>query len=283
MANIKKLDPGASPLHYFGAELRWWRERAGLLLDDLGKRVFLTGSMIGQIETAAKVPRDDLVPRLDEAVGADGALIRAWEPAKRCRLPIWYQPVAQLEASAREIRLFQSQLVHGLFQTESYARAVLGVSHQGDALEALLEARMERQHILERKEAPHLWLVLDESVLCREVGGKQVMKEQLHRLLDLQETAGVQVQVLPFGLGEHTGLSGSFELFLRDDQADVAYLEDYEGGDSTADPDQFRNLARRYDLLRADALSPRETATLIARVLKERYDDHRKLVPRPVA
>lgn len=282
MANIKRLDPGASPLHFFGSELRWWRERAELTLEQLGRKVFLTGSMVGQFETAAKVPKDEHVPRLDGAVGADGALARAWELAKRYRLPSWYRPVAELEASAREIRVWQAQLVHGLLQTEAYARAVLSISHQDD-LDALVEARLDRQRILEREDPPVLWLVLDEAVLYREIGGREVMRKQLARLLDYGDTDEVQIQVLPFSAGVHTGLSGSFNLFLSDDQADSVYSEDYEGGYGTVNAQDFKARSLRYDLLRADALSPRDTARLIARVLEERYEDHRKLGPRPVA
>ncbi|MEV6649795.1 helix-turn-helix transcriptional regulator [Streptomyces sp. NPDC051219] len=282
MANIKALDPGASPLHYFGAELRRLRDSAGLTLEQLGKIVFLTGSMIGQIETATKTPKDEHIPRLDAALGADGALVRVWELAKRSRLPGWYQRIAAMEATCTKICVFQAQLVHGLLQTEGYARAVLGVVRQND-LDSKVEARLDRQRILKRGDPPLLWVVLDEAVLRREIGGREVMRNQLVRLLDYRDTDEVQIQVLPFAAGVHTGLMGSFEMFHFEDQADVAYMEGYEEGWATANPREVKARSLRYDLLRASALSPGESAELIARVMEERYEQHLEPGPRPVA
>jgi len=272
VTHIRRLDPGASPLHYFGAELRRFRETAGLTLDQLGKIVYLTGSMIGQIETAAKTPKDDHIPRLDAALGADGALVRLWELARRSRLPGWYQRIAQMEAEADKILVFQAQLVHGLLQTEAYARAVLGVMRQKNKdLDSLAEARMDRQRILAREDPPLLWMVLDEAVLYREIGGRAVMRGQLERLLGYRDVDEVQLQVLPFGAGAHTGLKGSFTIFSFRDQADVAYMEGYEDGWATANPKEVKGRSLRYDLLRASALSPEDSADLIARVMEERY------------
>lgn len=282
MPNIKELDPGASPLHYFGAELRRLREKAGLTLAQLGSIVYLTGSMIGQIETATKTPKEEHVSRFDLAVGADGALIRLWELVKRHRLPGWYQQIAEMERSAREIRVFHTQLVHGLLQTAGYARAVLSVMRQGD-LEGKVEARLDRQQVLARSRPPLLWVVLSEAVIHQEVGGKAVMREQLAHLLDCQLTDEVQVQVLPFSAGAHTGLSGSFTLFSFEDQADAAYSEDYEGGNVSINPQEVRARSLRYDLLRANALPPGESAELIARVMEDRYEHRSECGPHPVA
>ncbi|WP_030614729.1 helix-turn-helix domain-containing protein [Streptomyces sclerotialus] len=271
MANIKCLDPGASPLHFFGAEVRRLREQAGLTLAQLGEIVYLTGSMIGQIETAAKTPKDEHIPRIDTALGADGALVRLWEMAKRQRLPSWYQRIAHLEATASEIRVFQAQLVHGLLQTPHYARAVLRVSAHDD-LDAAVEARMDRQCILWRDEPPFLWVVLDEAALYREVGGPQVMAGQLAHLLDFQGTSNVDIQVLPFRAGAHAGMKGSFILYSFDDQSDVAYMEGYEEAWATVNRKDVKERSRRYDRLRASALSPMDSAELIARVMEERYE-----------
>jgi transcriptional regulator with XRE-family HTH domain len=282
VANIKRLDPGASPLHYFGAELRRLREAAGLTLEQLGSIVYLTGSMIGQIETAARTPKDEHVPRLDAALGADGALTRAWELAKRHRLPDWYRRIADMEATATQIRAFQAQLVHGLLQTEDYARAVLDVTPKED-LEAQVDARLSRQRLLEHDRPPLLWVVLDEAVLHRRVGGRRVMRNQLARLLDYQRVEHVQIQVLPFDAGEHTGLPGSFNLYSFEDQADVAYTEAYDEGWANAYPPDVKARSFRYDLLRATALSPRDSAVLIARVMEERYADDPEHEPPSVA
>lgn len=283
MANIKRLDPGASPLHYFGAELRRLREVSGLTLEQLGGIVYLTGSMLGQIETATKTPKNEHVPRLDAALGADGALTRAWELAKRHRLPDWLARIAEMEESATQICVFQTQLVPGLLQTDGYARAVLGVMWRDD-LEAQVEARLRRQDLLSRKGGrPLLWVILDEAVLHRRIGSRRVMRKQLAHLLAFDRTNRVQIQVLPFDAGAHTGLSGSFNLYTFEDQADVAFSDTYEDGWATANPTDVTARSLRYDLLRATALSPTDSASLIARVMEERYGDDSEQAPPPVA
>ncbi|GEB53493.1 helix-turn-helix domain-containing protein [Streptomyces cacaoi] len=270
MANIKKLDPGASPLHYFGAELRWWRERAGLTLEQVGTRVYLTGSQIGQFETAVKVPRDEHVPRLDQVVGAGGALIRAWELAKRQPLPPKLRQIAEIESSASQILAFEPQLVPGLVQTEQYARAVLGVVRRQN-LDVRVAGRMARQRMLEWEEAPLLWVVLCEAALHQEVGGPEVMRTQLVRLLSYRHSERVHVQVLPFRAGAHAGVMGNFSLYLYEDRPTVAYVETYGRADASVDPLGVRDYSYRYDLLRAAALSIENSAELITRVMEERY------------
>ncbi|NGO67919.1 helix-turn-helix domain-containing protein [Streptomyces boncukensis] len=270
MANRKKLDPGASPLHYFGAELRWWRERAGLTLDGLGARVFVTGSLIGQFETAVKVPTDEHVPRLDEAVGASGALMRAWELVRRQPLPYRLRKVAELESTAKKILVFQPQIVHGLLQTEDYARALLGVLGQKN-LEAHVSARMARQRLLDWDEPPLLWAVIGEGVLYQEVGGRHAMRSQLARLSSYRAAPHVQIQVLPFRCGAHVGTTGAFNLYVRENQPTVAYSETYSQVAATVNPRDVEEQVHRYDLLRASALSPEDSAELISRVMEERY------------
>ncbi|MER7410430.1 helix-turn-helix domain-containing protein [Streptomyces cacaoi] len=270
MANIKKLDPGASPLHYFGAELRWWRERAGLTLEQVGTRVYLTGSQIGQFETAVKVPRDEHVPRLDQVVGAGGALCRAWRLAQRQPLPQRLQQIAKIESAAQTIRVFQPQLVHGLLQTADYAAAVLGAM-DGSALEGQVTARLARQRLLDWDEAPLLWVILGEGVLYQEVGGREAMRTQLAQLLSYRDHSRVIIQVLPFRAGAHAGMIGEINLYTYEDQPTLAYTESYGKVDAVVDSQVVAEQAHRYDLLRASSLSVGDSAELISRVMEERY------------
>ncbi|MBR7676450.1 helix-turn-helix domain-containing protein [Streptomyces daliensis] len=282
MANVKELDPGASPLHYFGAELRRLRDEAGLTLAQLGSVLYCTGSLIGQIETAAKTPTLDFVQRVDVALGADGALLRLWDLVKRSRLPYKQRRVAEFEESANQILTYQPQVVHGLLQTKAYAREVLcALSH--DDLDAKMAGRLERQRILERAAPPLLWVVLGEAVLHHEVGGQETMRTQLLRLLQYRHVGQVNIQVLPFRLGVHAGLNGAFTLFSYEDQPNVAYAESYEGVEATVDPQEFRARSLRYDHLRAAALSPADSAELIARVMEERYERGSRSAEWPMA
>lgn len=171
MVNVRDLDPSASPLDYYGSELRRLREDARLNQAQLGTSLFCTASLIGQIETAKKVPTRDFSNRVDAALGTDGVFARLVGLVLRSQLPSWFQAYAEMEARAEYISSYQAQLVYGLLQTEEYARAVLGV-WKGDDLDVKVAARMERQRILVRENPPLMWVVMSEAVLHQEVGGR---------------------------------------------------------------------------------------------------------------
>ncbi|WP_274562707.1 helix-turn-helix domain-containing protein [Streptomyces spiramyceticus] len=282
MVNIRDLDPSASPLDYYGSELRRLRDEAGLLQGQLGSIIFCTGSLIGQVETAKKVPTRDFSERLDAALGTGGTFSRLVGLVLRSQLPHWFQPYAEMEAKATYISTYQAQLVYGLLQTEAYARAVLG-ARTGDNLDARTAARMERQRILDRDYPPLMWVVLSEAVLHQEIGGREVMRSQLIHLLSLQGREWVKVQILPFEVGAHAGLMGSFNILRFEDDPDLVYTEDFVQGHMTANPSAIREGSLRYDHLQAAALSVEDSAALIARVMEERYGDQPEPDGRTVA
>ncbi|MFF8260423.1 Scr1 family TA system antitoxin-like transcriptional regulator [Streptomyces virginiae] len=270
MVGVRDLDPSASPLDYYGSELRRLREDAGLNQAQLGSIVFCTGSLIGQVETTRRVPTRDFSERVDAALGTGGVFSRLVGLVLRSQLPTWFQAYAEMEARAVYISTYQAQLVYGLLQTEEYARAVLGVRSEED-LDAKVAARMERQRILDRENPPLMWVVLSEAVLHQEIGGRDVMRNQLAHLLDLRRREWVRVQVLPFEAGAHAGQMGSFTVLRFDDDPDIVYTEDFVQGHMTANPQALREGSLRYDHLQATALSLEDSAGLIARVLEERY------------
>ncbi|MFF5014346.1 Scr1 family TA system antitoxin-like transcriptional regulator [Streptomyces sp. NPDC001165] len=272
MANIRELDPAASPLDYFGSELRRKREAAGLTQKELGAIVFCTGSLIGQVETTLKVPTREFAERVDAALMTDGFFSRLLGLVLRSQLPSWFQPYAEMEAKAAYISTYQCQLVYGLLQTEAYAQAVLSVEHT-DKLDEMVAARMERQRILRREQPPVVWVVLDEAALYREIGGREVMREQLAHLLGIFGKPWMELQVLPFSVGQHAGMMGSFNVLRFEDHLDLHYSESYDSGHMTANPQVIRERSVGYARLQAEALSPRESASLIARVMEERYGE----------
>ncbi|MFJ8572548.1 helix-turn-helix domain-containing protein [[Kitasatospora] papulosa] len=282
MANVQSLDPSASPLDYYGWELRRQREAHGLRQGQLGEIIFCTGSLIGQIETTKKVPTRDFSERLDAALGTDGVFSRLVGLVLRSQLPTWFQQYADMEAKATYISTYQAQLVYGLLQTEEYARAVL-LTGMPDDLEGLLAARLERQRILEREQPPLAWAILDEAVLHRPIGGREVMRNQLARLLEFTRHRWMRIQVLPFMAGEHSSLAGSFNALRFDNDPDLVYTEDLISGHMTAAPETVREAARRYAHLQAAALSIEDSAALIARVMEERYGDRSEPDERKVA
>ncbi|MFF3754116.1 helix-turn-helix domain-containing protein [Streptomyces sp. NPDC002018] len=272
MKNTRDLDPSASPLDYYGGELRRLREAAGLNQRQLGEIVYCTGSLIGQIETTHKLPTRQFSEAIDAALGTGGTFTRLLPLVLRSQLPSWFQQYAHMEAGATDISTFQAQLVYGLLQTEEYARAVLGAVAK-DNLEELVAARMNRKQVLKRKSPPLVWVVLDEAVLLRPIGGRKVMRRQLAHLLSFKDTKWIQIQILPLTAEEHSGLMGSFNVLRFDDDPDITYSEDYETAHATADPQAVRDRSLRYHHLQAAALSVKDSAELIARVMEERYEE----------
>ncbi|MFD6174641.1 helix-turn-helix domain-containing protein [Streptomyces coeruleorubidus] len=272
MPNIRRLDPTASPLDYFGSELRRYRESAGLSQKELGDCIFCTGSLVGQIETAHKVPTREFAERADAALMTDGCFSRLVGLVLRSQLPTWFQAYAEMEAKATYISTYQAQLVYGLLQTPEYARAVLATG-MPDNLDDMVAARMERQRILKREQPPLTLVVLDEAALHRPIGSREIMRNQLAHLLSFRDQRWVNIQLLPFGAGEHASLVGSFNALRFDDDPEIVYTEDMISGHMTANPDTVREAARRYASLQAAALSVRDSAALIARVMEERYGE----------
>ncbi|MET9731690.1 helix-turn-helix transcriptional regulator [Streptomyces sp. NPDC006458] len=270
MTHINVLDPGASPLDYYGFELRRHREAAGLTQRQLGEIVSYTGSLIGQIETARKVPTPEFSERVDVALGTGGLLSRLVDLVLRSQLPVWFQQVAELERRAVEICTFHTHLVHGLLQTEAYARAVLGALDQ-TLLDDRTAARLSRQRIFEKEAPPVFWAVINEGALLPRLGGSKVMRDQLAGLLSFEENPLINVQILPHEAGVHAGLQGSFDLFRFVSDPAIVYTEGYGSGHPTANPDTVKDCSLRYDHLRAAALSLKDSAELIRRVMEERY------------
>ncbi|MFD5055556.1 helix-turn-helix domain-containing protein [Streptomyces tendae] len=269
MANIQSLDPTASPLDYYGWELRRQREAHGLKQGQLGDIIFCTGSLVGQIETTKKVPTRDFSERVDAALGTDGLFSRLIGLVLRSQLPTWFQPYAEMEAKAAYISTYQAQLVYGLLQTEEYARAVLGV--EGGNVDEMVAARLERQRILQRDQPPALWVILDEAALLREIGGPDVMRGQLAHLLGFAAAPWVQIQVLPLAAGQHAGMMGTFTLLRFDADPDLFYKDGYDCGHMTANPDVIKERSFGYARLQASAFAPEDSARLITRVMEERY------------
>ncbi|MGW1355985.1 helix-turn-helix domain-containing protein [Streptomyces chartreusis] len=282
MTHINTLDPGASPLDYYGFELRRYREEAGLTQKKLGDIVYCTGSLVGQIETARKLPTLPFSERADIALGTGGLLSRLHELVMRSQLPAWFQQVAELESRAIEISTFHTHLVHGLLQTKAYARAVLGAVDQTD-LEDRTSVRLARQRIFEKAEPPVFWAIITEAVLYQEIGGSEAMREQLAKLLSVESDPRINIQVLPFSVGTHAGLQGSFDLFRFPGDPAIVYTEGYGSGHPTANPDTVRDCSLRYDHLQAAALSLKDSAELIRRVMEERYGEQRDSGGDPVA
>ncbi|MEU3981689.1 helix-turn-helix transcriptional regulator [Streptomyces sp. NPDC026672] len=272
MTNVNALDPSASPLDYYGFELRRLREAAGLTQRQLGDILSYTGSLIGQIETARKLPTAEFSQRADAALETGGLLSRLVDLVMKSQLPAWFQQIGELESRATEICAYQSFMVLGLLQTKAYATAVFGALHH-DNLEDRTAVRLARGRIFKKSDPPTFWAVLSEAALYLEIGGRRVMREQLAHLASFEHNPGINIQVLPFSAGAHAALPGSFDLFRFTNDPTVFYKEGYGGGYTTANPDIVRDCSLRYDFLQAAALSIKDSAELMRHVMEDRYGE----------
>ncbi|MFF4406014.1 Scr1 family TA system antitoxin-like transcriptional regulator [Streptomyces sp. NPDC001404] len=268
---VDPTEPAVSPLAHFGTEVRLERERLGLSREELGKAAHCGYSLVAKIEAGQRVPSIDFAETCDQVFPhAHGRFERLCTLVLRFAFPPWFRKYVELEEVATHIRMFQCQVVPGLVQTEEYARAIMATGRVQNA-EDLVTARMARQRILRREKPPRVWIVLDEDVLRRVVGGKHVMKGQLERLRDVAGTPPHVVQVIPDDGRPYHGWSGPFGLLSFSEGSDVVRVEGFPREYLVGDQQDVAVASDAFDLLMATALSPDESAALINSVLKERY------------
>jgi transcriptional regulator with XRE-family HTH domain len=265
-----------------GMELRRLREAAGLTIDQVADRLECSDSKISRIETAhvGVTPRDvrDMLELYGVAGEQRDQLVQI---AREARQRGWWHAYGDtkestyvgLEVAAASIRSFQAQVVPGLFQTTDYARAVIRAINPNlrpEEVERQLALRMARQPIL-TEDPPELWVVIDEAVLCRSVGERGVMAEQLHHLTEVAELSTVTLQVLPFSAGEHAGMDGAFSILSFPEPADpeVVYLEHATSDLFLERAEDVRRYTLLFDHLRAAALRPGDSTAVISRMLKD--------------
>jgi hypothetical protein len=198
-----------------------------------------------------------------------------WWKGMSGSLPAGFSVHLELESAAQAIRSYEVQFAPGLWQTEDYARAVLSArsaTSTPEQIERQVTIRMRRHQILDRTSPPppEIWAVLDEAVIRRVVGGRDVMRAQLARLRDISENTIVTLQVLPFSAGAHMAAYGSFSLFDPSDPAfPVTASTDRPGGTLIEDdPSDISQYTVIFDHLRATSLNPAESRSLIGEAMR---------------
>jgi transcriptional regulator with XRE-family HTH domain len=263
-----------------GAELRRIREAAGLRMEDAAAALDCARSRISHIETgrnAVRKPDLEVLLRLYDATGKLGALEELRREGTRrgwwsvYRLPDWLQAYIGFEADAITLRALELELIPGLLQTEPYARAVHVAGHHmtpSEEVERRVAARMQRQARLTAHPDPlELSVVVSEAALMRTLAlPDDVAVGQLDHLVASAKLPNVTLQVLPFSVGVHRSMSGSFTLlsFAPGVSADIAYQEYAVGGHLVDDQDAVRLLSGLYGELREQALASDESLTLIS-------------------
>lgn len=255
-----------------GRQLKMWREAAGLDRAQFGKRMGYGSNLIYKIERGARIPRPEFLDKADEALGAGGKIAAMKLDVEKARYPKKVRDLAKLESQAVEIGAYDGVAVPGLLQTDEYARALYALrrpAYGEDEVQRLVAARLARQEVIRRNPAPLLTVVQEEAVLRRPVGGKMVLRRQLEHLLEVGSLRHVEIQVMPIAVEEHAGLAGSFKVMRLRDGTTVGHNEVQLVSRLITEPKEVQLLDMRYGMIRAQALTPRESLTFIEKVLGE--------------
>ncbi|QDQ12237.1 helix-turn-helix domain-containing protein [Streptomyces spectabilis] len=278
MTRPKDLDPSSNPRALLGAELRHAREKSGFSQEELGCRIFVSGSFIGQLEAGTRRMQPDHARMLDEVLGAEGFFTRNCGAAAKSRYPERFAEAAEAEAEATAIRQYLPMLVPGLLQTPAYARAVNRAYDPTAAEETInewVDGRVARTRLLNHPTKPLLWVVLDEAALRRVTGGRAVMAEALRHIAGLARRGRIIAQVLPFSAGAHAAVSGSLKLMDFEEAPPMAYLEGVRTGQLEDDPATVAWMKFTFDLLVASALSPENSLALIEALAQDyTHEEH---------
>jgi hypothetical protein len=162
-------------------------------------------------EGGKRIPRQEYLVKADEVLGAGGLIAAMWEDVKKVRYPKKVRDLAQMEAKAVELQLYDPLNIHGLLQTPEYARGLLLMrrpAYTEEEVERFIAARVARKAVFERDPAPEISFVLEEWTLRRPLGGRAVLRRQLERLLEAGQLRNVELQVMPMDREEHAGLAG---------------------------------------------------------------------------
>jgi transcriptional regulator with XRE-family HTH domain len=265
--------------------LRRLRVKADLTIEQVADKLDLSASTISRLETAQAIVRRGDVRELLDIYDVTGIQREELlQLAGQSRKQPWWQgyrdlqqaAAADLEAQAAVIRQYSALLVPGLLQTEAYAREVLCAllgDEGGKDLERHLTLRMKRQTVLTDRKSPQYVVVLDEAVLRRVVGDRQVMHAQLKRLIDASTLPNVTLRLLPLTAGAHAGMDGDFTIFRYQqpkdqdvvyDDPDVVYVDDLAGGSYIEGRDRTDRYNRAFEQLLEKAWDRARSAQALA-------------------
>ncbi|WP_267241544.1 helix-turn-helix domain-containing protein [Streptomyces sp. PR69] len=244
--------------------------------EELGGKLGFSAAAVSAMETCAQPPSDEMLVALERVLGdGTGIFEEARTYVRIDKYPDQFKNYSVLEQKAVRLQLYSTFVVHGLFQTEAYARALIGGGYPPVSearLEELVEARMDRKALFDREPTALIELVLEESVLRRTIGSDEIMREQLRHLTECAQRRNVTLQVLPLDCGtggEHAGDNGEMNIVETPEHDHLVYLEIQYESLLITDASKVSTFAHRYAKIRAQALGPRESLGLIRQLAGE--------------
>ncbi|MEV7382574.1 helix-turn-helix domain-containing protein [Streptomyces lydicus] len=266
-------DEAGAVMRAVARQVKLWREAAGLTQAELGAAIGYGEELVSSVERGRRIPRPEFLDRADEALGAGGKLAALKADVAEVRYPKKVRDLKKLEAEAVELCAYNNSVIHGLLQTEEYARAVIGNRQPPfptDEVERRVAGRMSRQEIVDGSTGrPVFSFVQCESTLRRSTGGTLVMREQLERLLEVGQLPNVSIQVLPLSREDNAGLEGPFQLLRLQDGTTIGHNESQLISRMISNPKELQIIEMRYGMIRAQALTPRESLAFIENVRGE--------------
>ncbi|MFD8407989.1 helix-turn-helix domain-containing protein [Streptomyces anulatus] len=264
----------ASPMARMVAEVaRTLRIQRGWTQEQLGRELGYSAAAVSAMETCAQPASDAMLVELERVLGnGTGVFETARRFMRMEKYPIQFQDYALLEQAAISLQLFATNVVHGLFQTEAYARALIGGGYpplSDQRVEELVQLRMERKVLFDRDPLPMIEVIIDEAVLRRVIGSEDIMRKQLLHLVECARRRNVTLLVLPLDAGkygEYAAGHGQMNLVETPAHEHLVYLEAQEESLLISDPAKVSTYAQRYAMIRAQALGPRESLDLIKRL-----------------
>jgi transcriptional regulator with XRE-family HTH domain len=263
-----------NPLVRLGNAIRRLREKSGMTQTELAKLVFLSKSTISNIENGTTPVKEDMIVKLDGLLNAEGLLVDLWFLATTGN----YSPehVASQEVRAIRIQAWDNRVFPGLLQTANYARCVMHAARPFDSDEEIehdVELRMDRQNIWERDNPPTGWFVFDESALFRPFGGKEVMVEQINRIISMASRPRIFVQVMRLSVTSHPGAEGPLRIVHYSDAHPSVYTEGWYAGRTTEVEEEVLASMTYFDLICGSAMSPEQSVEFIAKIKDMRYGE----------
>ncbi|WUH98783.1 helix-turn-helix transcriptional regulator [Spirillospora sp. NBC_00431] len=259
-------DPRSSMWAWIAYSLRFHRMQRGLTGDAVGKLLNCARSSISRLENAEAQLTDKQAAVLDEAWNTGGLFAVMLWYARQGHDPTWFKSFTDFEARASLMKQYSGQLVPALLQTPDYARALL-ISGREPHIDKVINDRVTRQAIIEGDNPPELWVILAETALQVWVGGKEVMREQLARLLELSIRPNITLRVVPNSAGANQGLDGSFKM-IRVKEGEVAFVEAPNGGRLVTEVTEVESFKMRFDRIGAVALPVESSRTLIKQLME---------------
>ncbi|MFB7919057.1 helix-turn-helix transcriptional regulator [Streptomyces sp. NPDC056061] len=276
MATRKEIDGSAGVPQFYGKELRYQREKAGLTLEKLVEGSFYGITFLSEIEHGNRRIPLRLAQHADRVLGTDGYFVRNCDDVRKARRKghaEYFERVLEEEKRAQVIEQWSPTVFPGLLQTGAYAHALFRAERTPELpeeIDAKVDARLERAQLFEESHrTPQYWNILHESLLRLPILPPQEMAEQLDHIAALIRRGRIFTQILPWNSGAHALMLGNAMVLDFADAPPLFYTESQHHGHTIDEPALVKQYRRSYDLLRAAALPPGASLTMIEKAAED--------------